>query len=222
MLRPMHFYTDQAMKVSKHPPSPMQLRTLVVTLLGGLLAGQATAWTLNIAAAPRRVYLQVGNGVLYANSAQVNQVSVVVPAAQVGTGAPQAMTSNSTQSRSPLDNYLVCTPPRQVFVGASYQRSSSTNGPASALLQVTSQPNLVSANGETIPFSQISWSTSALGPDTTPNVIPAGSFNGGTQTLTSVRANTFVENCHSFSYANTVPRSAGTYTGQVTYTISTP
>jgi hypothetical protein len=210
------------MKVSKHPPSPMHLRALVATLFAGVLVGPAQAWTLNIAAAPRRVYLQVGNGLPYANSAQINQVSVTVPSAQVGTGTAQPMTSNSTQSRSPLDNYLVCVPPQQVFVGASYQRSSSTNGPASALLQVTSQPNLVSANGETIPFSQISWRTSALGPDTTPNVIPAGSFNGGTQTLTSVRANTFVENCHSFTYANTVRRSAGTYTGQVTYTISTP
>jgi hypothetical protein len=55
-----------------------------------------------------------------------------------------------------------------------------------------------------------------------PGVIPAGSFNGATQTLTAVRANTYIENCHSFSYANSALRAAGTYNGRVTYTLTSP
>ena len=50
----------------------------------------------------------------------------------------------------------------------------------------------------------------------------AGSFNGGTQTLATVPANRYIENCHTFSYANSAVRAAGTYTGQVTYTLTAP
>lgn len=197
-------------------------RLAAIAVLVGL-AQAAQAWTLTIAAAPRRVYLQVGNGVLWGNSGQVNRVSVTVPVTQVGAGTPQVMSSDSTQSISPYDNYLVCSPPLQVYVGASYQRSSSTNGPATAVLQVTSPANLVNAAGNTIPFSQISWTTSTLGTaDATPNVIPPGTFNGSTQTLAVVSANRFIENCHTFSYANQALPSAGTYNGQVTYTLAAP
>ena len=180
------------------------------------------AWTLTLAAASRRVFLQVGNGNLNANNATVNQVSVTVPANQLGTGAAQQMTSNSTQSTSPVDNFTVCAPPVQVYVGGSYQRSNAANGPATALLQVTSPANLTSAAGDVIPFTQISWATSALGGDATPNVIPAGTFTGGTQTLTTIPANQYIENCHTFSYANAALRAAGIYDGRVTYTLSTP
>ncbi len=193
-------------------------------LFMGLAASSAwvQAWTLTLSAAPRRVFLQVGNGTAFGNNGQVNLVSATVPAAQLVTGTTQLMSSDSTQARSPVDNFAVCTPPSQIYVGGSYQRSSTTNGPASALLQVTSQPNLVSATGDTIPFSQISWTVSSLGNDASPNVIPPGSFSGGTQMLATVPANRFIENCHTFRYANTVMRSAGTYNGQVTYTLATP
>ncbi len=185
-------------------------------------AAPVQAWTLSIAPAPRRLYLQVGNGT-FGNSAVVNTVSVTLPANQVRAGVGQQMTSDSTQSRSPYDNYAVCTPPAQIFVAASYQRSGSTNGPATAVLQVSSPPNLTSPGGDTIPFTQIRWATSTLGgADATPNVIPPGTFGGGTQTLAVVSANRLIENCHAFTYANTAPRAAGTYTGQVVYTISTP
>jgi hypothetical protein len=209
-----------------HPgatPWPRRLPRAAAFAVGLLVSTTvAQAWTLTLSAAPRRVFLQVGNGSAFANNGQVNLVSVSVPAAQLVTGAPQTMSSDSTQSRSPVDNFTVCSPPSQVYVGGSYQRSSTTNGPASALLQVTSQPNLVSAAGDTIPFSQISWTVSSLGGDTTPNVIPPGSFNGGTQMLATVPANVFIENCHTFRYANSAMRAAGTYNGQVTYTLATP
>src|SRR3990167_8872005 len=47
-------------------------------------------------------------------------------------------------------------------------------------------------------------------------------FNGGTQTLATVPANRYIENCHSFIYANSALRAAGTYNGQVTYPLSSP
>ncbi len=195
-----------------------------ITLAGlcFLQLSSAHAWTINLGAASRRVFLQVGNGSLNTNNPLVNEVSVTVPGNQLSTGAPQPMTSNSTQSNSPVDNFNVCSPPAQVYVGGSYQRSNGSNGPATALLQVTSPANLTSAAGDVIPFTQISWATSTLGNDATPNVIPAGAFSGGTQTLTTINANTYVENCHAFSYANAALRAAGTYNGLVTYTLSTP
>jgi hypothetical protein len=222
MVQPLPLSSQHADRARK----PLSSATVGVALLLSALAGVATsvqAWTLTIAAAPRRVYLQVGNGVLFANSAQINSVSVTVPASDIGSGAAQVMTSNSTQAASPYDNYAVCSPPQQVYVGASYQRSNAGNGPATAILQVTSPPSLVNASGDTIPFSQISWTVSTVGTaDATPNVIPAGSFVGGTQTLAVVGANRFIENCHTFRYANQLAPAAGTYNGQVTYTLTAP
>lgn len=207
------------------------LRTTAVrplATIGLLLAGlwplaEAQAWSLSIAAASRRVFLHVGNGSINASNGTVNLVQVSVPGAQLGNGVAQAMTTDSTQSQSLYgDNYTTCpTPASQIMVGASYRRSSATNGPASATLRVTSPASLVNSSGDTIPFSQISWTVSAAG-SAAPGVIPAGTFNGATQTLTTIAANTYIENCHSFSYANSAVRAAGTYTGQVTYTLTSP
>lgn len=201
-------------------------RSMARALLVGMLCADmsiAQAWTLNLAAASRRVFLQVGNGNFNANNSVVNRVSVDVPFNQLGTGVAQQMSSNSTLAGSPVDGFGVCAPPVQVYVGGSYQRSSATNGPATALLQVSSPATLTSAGGETIPFTQISWTVSTVGTgDATPNVIPAGTFTGGPQNLTTIAANQYIENCHTFSYANTTLRPAGTYDGRVTYTLSTP
>jgi hypothetical protein len=209
-----------------HVCRPASARLLAA--LGLLLAGlwplaEAQAWSLSIAAASRRVFLHVGNGTINANNGTVNLVQVSLSGAQVGNGVAQAMTTNSTQSQSLYgDNYTTCPDPAsQIMVGASYRRSSAANGPASATLRVTSPVSLVNASGDTIPFSQIGWTVSAAG-SSVPGVIPAGSFNGATQTLTTIPANTYIENCHSFSYANSEVRAAGTYNGRVTYTLSSP
>jgi hypothetical protein len=185
--------------------------------------GAAHAWSLTLAAASRRVFLHVGKGTANADNAAVNLVSANLTGAQLLGGTPQAMTSNSTQSASLYgDGYTTCpSPATQLIIGASYRRSNASDGPASATLRVTSPANLSNAAGDTIPFSQISWTVSAPGSGV-PNVIPAGSFTGAAQTLTSVPANTYIENCHSFAYANSTVRAAGTYTGQVTYTLSSP
>jgi hypothetical protein len=210
----------------KRAPRPSILKSLAsagVVLLCCAEMASAHAWSLTVNAASRRVYLHVGNGTFEGNNGTINLVQVTVPFNLVGNGAAQAMTSNSTQSISLQgDGYNTCpTPASQVMIGASYRRSNGNNGPASATLSVTSPGNLVNAAGDTIPFSQISWTVSAPGSDV-PNVIPAGTFNGGTQTLATVPANRHLENCHTYSYANSAVVAAGTYNGRVTYTLSSP
>lgn len=190
----------------------------------------AHAWSLTITSGTRRLFLHVGNGTVSGASGTlngaagtngpVNLVQVTVPTAQLGNGTALAMTSDSTQNISLYgDGNNTCpTPASQLMVGAGYRRNS---GAASATLTVSSPADLTSAAGDTIPFTQISWTVSAPGSGV-PNVIPAGTFNGGTQTLATVPGNTYLENCHTYSYANSAVRAAGTYNGRVTYTLSSP
>jgi hypothetical protein len=193
----------------------------LLLVLGGQIAS-AHAWSLGLAAASRRVFLHVGNGTANGNNGTVNLVTANLTGAQLIGGAPQAMTTNSTQSQSLYDGYTTCpNPASQIMIGASYRRSNANNGPASATLRVTSPANLTNAAGDTLPFSQISWTVSAPG-SPQPNIIPAGTFNGATQTLASVPANTYIENCHSYIYANSAIRASGTYNGRVTYTLTSP
>ena len=204
---------------------PRLPRRVLASLLvaTGLHAADAAAWSLSIAAASRRVFLHVGNGTAEGNNGTINRVTATLTGAQLLAGTPQTMTSDSTQSASLYgDGFTTCpTPATQVIVGASYRRSNAANGPASATLRVTSPANLPSAGGDSIPVSQISWTVSAPGSGN-PNVIPAGTFNGATQTLATIPANTYIENCHTFVYANSAIRAAGTYNGRVTYTLSSP
>lgn len=199
-------------------------RTLAVgVLLGGAACAPVVqAWSLNLSPASRRVFLHVGNGTRDATNATINLVQVTVAGPALGTGVPQPMTTNSTQAASLYDAFPTCSSAAdQILVGASYRRANAANGPASALLTVTSPTHLVSAAGDALPFSQISWTVSANS-SPAPGIIAAGTFNGGTQTLATVPANTWIENCHRFRYANTLTPAAGTYEGRVTYTLSTP
>lgn len=204
---------------------PPALRLIGAGLLAvaGLHTVPAHAWSLSLTAASRRVFLHVGNGTANGNNGTINLVTANLTGAQLLAGTPQGMTSNSTQSASLYgDGFTTCpTPSTQVIVGASYRRSNAANGPASATLRVTSPANLTNAAGDAIPFNQISWTVSAPG-SSNPNVIPAGTFNGSTQTLATIPANTYIENCHTFSYANSAIRAAGTYNGRVTYTLTSP
>lgn len=200
-------------------------------LLAGVLGAGvslACAYTVNINAGTRAIYLQVGNGSFTGTysgggtpgvNATINKVSVSVPAAQVGNGTAQQMTSDSTQAVSFYDNYSFCNPPTQVYIGGFY-RLPGTTGTATLSVS-TSAANLVDAAGDTIPFSQISWASSGNG-DTGTEVIPGGAFTGGTQTLTTFKVNTWNESCHTFTYANAASVAAGTYTGRATYTLSAP
>jgi hypothetical protein len=190
--------------------------------------GDTLAYVVNIGTGTRAIYLQVGNG-SYAgtytsggtpgNNATINQVTVTVPAAQVGSGTAQQMTSNSTQAVSFYDNFTFCTPPIQVYIGGFFRLPGAAG--TATLTVTTSAANLVNATGSTIPFSQISWTSSGIG-DTGAEAIPNGTFTGGTQTLTTFPVNTWRESCHTFSYANAANVASGTYTGRATYTLSAP
>jgi hypothetical protein len=190
---------------------------VVVTLVA---YSSAHAWVIGINPGTRAVYLAVGNASTNADNATVNLVSLALPVAATVSGAAQAMTSNSTQAVSPLDNFTVCTPSAgQVYIGGFY-RLPATNA-TTAVLQVTTPAGLTSG-ANIIPFSQISWTSTSIGNNGAAD-IPAGSFvSGGTRFLRNFAANSYVENCHTFSYANTALVAAGTYDGIATYTLTAP
>jgi hypothetical protein len=178
----------------------------------------AQAWVLTVTPGARTIYLQVGVGTKDAANAAVNVVSVSVPATALGSGTAQAMTSDSTAANSFYDNYAVCNPPQQVYVGG-YLRTPSGSASA-AVMQVSTPTSLTSAAGDAIGFSAISWTSSANGNATAD--IPAGTFNGATQVLRNIAPNTWVENCLSFNYANAAVVPAGTYQGRATFTLTAP
>jgi hypothetical protein len=206
-----------------------------VLLLSALSPG-ALAWTVTIAAtSPKAVYLQIGVGTLTGtltynsgatpgSTATVNKASVTVPAAALGDKTAQPMTTDSGVSQSSYDGYTYCTAGTQLYIGAFYRNPASTGA---AILSATVPATLSNATGNTIPFSQISWTSGGNG-DTTangflPEVFPAGTFvNGGIQNLGSVPLNHWAESCWTFSYANTLIPAVGTYTGRVLYTLTSP
>lgn len=189
----------------------------------------AYAFTVNITPGSRVVYLAVGNGSFAgtlqaggtpATNATVNTVTATVPANVVGSGAAQAMNTNSTQATSFWDGFTFCAPAtQQVYIGGFFRMPGAAGN--ATLTVSTSVGGLVSAGGDTIPFSQIRWASSGAG-DTGAEVIPAGAFTGGTQTLATFAVNTWNESCHTFSYLNSSVVAAGTYTGRATYTLSAP
>ena len=203
----------------------------VGVLSAGLLlpAQFASAFTVNITPGARVVYLAVGNGSFTgtlqaggtpANNATVNTVSVTVPANVVGSGAAQPMTTNSTQATSFWDGFTFCSPAtQQVYIGGFFRMPGAAGN--ATLSVATPVGGLVNAGGDTIPFSQIRWVSSGIG-DTGAEVIPSGTFTGGTQTLASLPVNTWNESCHTFSYLNATVVAAGTYTGRAIYTLSAP
>jgi hypothetical protein len=206
-------------------------RPSALVIAGALvLCGTADAFTVSISAgSPRMIYLQVGVGSFtgfYNNNGTpgvnptINVVSVNVPAAQVGNGVAQAMTTNSTASNSFWDNFVFCNTPAQLYVGGFYRRTNNSNA-AAATLTVTAPANLVNGAGDTIPISQIQWTSSGNG-DSGAQPFPAGTFAGGTQTIGTIQRNQWAESCHTFSYRNQAVVPAGTYTGRVTYTLTAP
>ena len=186
----------------------------------------AHSFSATITPGARAIYLQVGNGTstgLYnaggtpGNNATVNLVSVTVPAAQVGNGTAQAMTTNSTTTNSFYDGFTFCTVPTQVYISGFFRLPGSIG---SATLSVDTSTPLTTA-GSSISFTKISWVSSGIG-DTGAQVIPSGTFTGATQTLATLAVNTWNESCHTFSYLNDQVVGSGTYTGQATYTLSAP
>lgn len=125
----------------------------------------------------------------------INVVTFNVPVGQIGNGVP-----------------ITGTPQILVRVTA---RSAVANS-KTATLTANSLTPMMSAGGDTIPFTTINWTTSD-------GDIPAGAFDGSnTQTLLTFQNSRSIENTHTFHYSNVNVVPIGTYTGRVTYTLSMP
>ncbi|MBW8824226.1 MAG: hypothetical protein JF567_08385 [Xanthomonadales bacterium] len=196
-----------------------------VLLMG--VVGRAHAFTATISTSnTRTLYLRVGdggtngagfrNGGTLSTLGTINAVTVAVPAAAVGNSTAQAMTGNG-RATSDYDNYQFCNA-GDTYIGGFFQYKATSG---SAVLSVQSSTPLSDGAGNTIPFPQISWTSYGNG-DAGAEPIPAGTFNGGTQTLANFPVNQWQESCHSFKYANASVPAAGTYTGRVTYTLTSP
>jgi len=203
--------------------APLALFLLAVALL----PLPAYPYLVTITSGTKSIFLQVGTGTMTGgtfnsggtpgNNGTINTVTVTVPAASLGTGS-QAMTTNSAVTVSPWDGYAFCpSVPSQVYLGGFY-RTPGTG--ANATLTATSPASLVSG-GNSISFNTISWVSGGNG-DPTPT-IPSGTFAAGTvQTLLSIARNSWFESCLQFNYANAALVPAGTFTGRVTYTLTSP
>ncbi|GAC1377009.1 MAG: hypothetical protein NVS3B3_17180 [Aquirhabdus sp.] len=196
--------------------------TLLLTLM--ILATDSRAFIVTINSGPRAVYLRVGDGVAsgtfsgggtVASGGAISLVQVSVAAAQVGNSTLQPMSGNGRLT-SDWDNYAFCNA-GQVYIGGFYR---NTSGTAIAPLQVNTVTPLNNGSGNTIPFSQISWTMS--GNNDASNPIANGNFNDGTQTLVNISRNQWIESCFTFSYKNMTTPPAGTYTGRVIYTLTAP
>jgi hypothetical protein len=200
--------------------------------LFGAAIEQSSAFTIAVTPGPPpTVYLQIGVGTFAGgsytaggtpgNNATVNTVSVSVPAAAVGNQTAQDMTTDSVVSASSYDGRTFCTAPTQLYVGGFYRRPGNGGG-SSATLTASVPVSLIDAVGDTIPFSQISWTSSGIG-DSGAQPFPSGAFTAaGTQSIGTIDRNQWAESCWTFSYANTIFPAAGTYSGVVLYTLTAP
>ena len=123
----------------------------------------------------------------------IDEVSFNIPAANVGDGTP-----------------VVGSPTIRVLVAA---RAAPANSRIVGLVADSTTP--LSSGTTTIPFSEISWTSSDTG-------IPSGTFNDGVQLLMTFFNSRIVYSDHTFSYSNSQVLAAGTYTGRVTYTLIMP
>jgi hypothetical protein len=190
----------------------------------------APAFTATLTpASPLTVYLQVGVGSFTnnynaggqpQNNPTINTESVTVASSVVGNGAAQAMTTNSTATQSFWDGFTYCSVPGQLYIGGFYRTTGA--GTVAARVTATVPAALKDAAGDSLPFSQIRWTSSGNG-DTGAEVFPSSSFaGGGVQNVGSMSSNTWNESCWTFSYLNNAVPAAGTYTGVVVYTLSAP
>lgn len=206
-------------------------RALPAVLLATALAGNAGAFTVTIGGSLNsNLYLQIGVGAGgtfqgggLGNNATHSNETVAVAAGVVGNGTSQAMTTNSSVTTSAYNGRVFCTVPAQLYIGAYYQPvlfGLFTSG--SSTLTATVPANLIDASGDTIPFSSISWTSTGIG-DSGSEPFPGGTFAASsTQSIGTVAQNQWAESCWTFSYANATVPPAGTYTGTVLYTLTSP
>ena len=70
------------------------------------------------------------------------------------------MSTNSTAANSFLDGYAFCSVPSQLYIGGFFRTAGATT--AAATVTATVPAALTNTTGNTIPFSQIRWTTSGM------------------------------------------------------------
>jgi len=231
-------------ETDRRPRGSDALKAAGALSLALLATGAAHAFTITLAGGPpKTVYLQIGVGTFTGtycgplcteippivqfpgsapgNNTTINKVSVSVPASAVGNGTAQAMSTDSTQSNSFFDGRAFCNAPTQLYIGGFYRTPGGSGAGTTATVTATVPVSLTDAAGDTLPFTQISWRSGGKG-DAGGEPFPAGSFTGTSQVVGSIANDQWAESCWTFSYANTLVPAAGTYTGRVLYTLSTP
>lgn len=187
---------------------------LKLSMLGAMLAaGSAHAFNFSLGGGSKYIYLQVGAGTDLADNGTVNKMQLTVPGVVNGNGVAQTFTGTGlpTTGSSPAGN-VNCNAATQVYVQARQRRP----GAGSATLTVSSPASLIGVPLGSLPISDISWTT-----DGSAGIAP-GTFSGGTQTLATLNTSRGVENCLTFTYANTSLAAGGRYSAQVTYTLISP
>ena len=121
--------------------------------------------------------------------------------------------------RSEYDGYAFCDLPTQVYIGGYHRRPKAVRG--NGTLTVDHPANLTNASGNTIPFSQISWTSSGNGDGNARSRSRRASFSSTSSMRLPgkhlARKLPLVLLCELAAFV-----AAGSYTGRVTYTLSAP
>lgn len=168
------------------------LTGLSVCVLQMVWVTASEAVTFNIRnSAKSQISIRVGAG-----GKRVSTVEFTVPVTDLGNGTPLT-------SSTPIEIRLAV-------------RGSAGN-PVTGILSADSFTHpLTNSNGDTLPFSDISWVASN-------GNIPDGAFNQDTkQILVTFQSPERIVDILTFSYANTLGTAAGTYNGSVVYTWAAP
>ena len=165
-----------------------------VTTGGGSISASARVnFSIDI---PRFIFLRVGTGTERGTNATVDTISFTPPLTALGDGTPVSATLASGD----------------LGTGKVTVRILGNAGNVS--LAAAAPANLVNADSDTIPWTQIS--TAVTGGATHPTI------NGGGTTFTATGKVVNVSGDWTYTYLNSVIPAGGTYTGTVTYTATTP
>lgn len=174
-------------------PFAAQAESNVTTGAGSISASARVNFSITI---PRFIFLQVGTGTLLAANATIDTISFTPAVAVVGNGTAVAATAGSGN----LGN-------GGVTVRVIGNAGNVTLAATAPLTGLTSGAN-------TIPWTQIA--TAITSSATHPTI------NGANAVFTAASNVVNVNGTWIYSYVNTVTPAAGTYTGQVLYTATTP
>lgn len=168
----------------------------------------AEAVTVAIANGAAQIQLRVG-----ATGGTISLVTFTVPAASAGNGTPVVGTTNAAAGSAQGASFPACAA-NNVRVWARARAPVSDT--RTATLQVNSSGS-VTSGANAIPFTDFDWITSS-GPE-----IPSGAFSGSaTQALMSFMNSREVGMCLQFRFLNSTIYPAGTYNGQLNFTLNMP